>query len=155
MDLPDYTIEELEAQESLTFPSMTNDDAVDLGLVAVEVIREGDLNLAVRIVLGDDGDTVFQAKLKNTGPGNDAWLTRKAASALHFEHSSLLLRKQLERDNQMLDELSADHESLAAHGGAVLIRVDGEIVGTITMSGEPDHVDHAAVIETINRYLAR
>ena len=153
MDLPDYSIEELEAQESISFPTMTNDQAVELGLVAVEVIREGDLDLCVEIVLG--GDTVFHAKLKGTNSGNNPWLRRKAASAMHFGHSSLLLRKQLERDNQMLDDLSDDHEALAASGGSVLIRVGSEVVGTITMSGEPDHVDHAAVIETINRYSAR
>jgi uncharacterized protein (UPF0303 family) len=153
MDLPDYSIEELETQESLMFSSMTNDEAVDLGLIAVDVIREADLNLCVEIVLG--GDTVFLAKLKGTDAGNNPWLRRKAASAMHFGHSSLLLRKQLERDNQMLDDLSDDHEELAASGGSVPIRVGGEIVGTITMSGEPDHVDHAAVIESINRYLAR
>jgi uncharacterized protein (UPF0303 family) len=153
MDLPDYTIEELEAQELLTFSTMTNDEAVDLGMVAVDVIREADLNLCVEIVLG--GDTVFLAKLKDTNAGNNSWLRRKAASAMHFGQSSLLLRKQLERDNQMLDDLSDDHEVLAAHGGAVPIRVGTEIVGTITMSGEPDHVDHAAAIEAITRYLAR
>lgn len=153
MDLPDYTIEELEAQESLAFPTLTNDEAVDLGMVAVEVIREAGLNLCVEIVLG--GDTVFHAKLGGTNSGNNSWLRRKAASAMHFGQSSLLLRKQLERDNQMLDDLSVDHEVLAAHGGSVPIRVAGEIVGTITMSGEPDWVDHAAVIVTIKRYLAR
>ena len=153
LSLPDYTIEQLEAQESLAFETMTNDEAVELGLIAVDVIREAGLNLCVEIVLG--GDMVFHAKLKDTNSGNNSWLRRKAASAMHFGQSSLLLRKQLERDNQMLDDLSEDHEVLAAHGGSVPIRVGSEIVGTITMSGEPDHVDHAAVIETINRYLAR
>jgi uncharacterized protein (UPF0303 family) len=35
------------------------------------------------------------------------------------------------------------------------IRVGGEVVGTITMSGEPDVVDHAAVAETVRRFLTR
>jgi uncharacterized protein (UPF0303 family) len=153
MDLPEYTLEQLEAQESIEFASMTNEDAVDLGQVAVAVIREIGLSLCVEIVVG--GDTLFLAKLGSTGAGNNDWLKRKASTVRHFGTSSLLLRKQLERDNQMLDDLSDDHEALAAHGGAVPIRVGGEVVGTITMSGEPDWVDHAAVIETINRYLAR
>ena len=153
MDLPEYTIEQLEAQESIEFPSMNNEDAVSLGEVAIAVIRELGLSLCVEIVVGDD--TLFLAKLGSTGAGNVQWLSRKAATANHFGTSSLLLKKQLERDNQMLDELSDDHESLAAHGGAVPIRVGGELVGTITMSGEPDWVDHAAVIETIQRFLAR
>ena len=152
MDLPEYTIEELESQETIEFPSMTNEDAVELGEVGVAMIREIGLSLCVEIVVG--GDTLFLAKLGSTGAGNNEWLRRKAATANHFGTSSLLLKRQLERDNQMLDDLSEDHEALAAHGGSVPIRVAGEIVGTITMSGEPDWVDHAAVIETITRYLA-
>jgi uncharacterized protein (UPF0303 family) len=153
VDLPEYNIEQLEAQEQLAFASMTNEDAVALGEVAIEVIRETGLSLCVEILVG--GDTLFLAKLGSTGAGNNEWLRRKAASVRHFGQSSMLLRRQLERDNQMLDELSDDHEALAAHGGAVPIRVGGEIVGTITMSGEPDWVDHAAAIATIERYLAR
>jgi uncharacterized protein (UPF0303 family) len=152
VDLPEYTIEELEAQETLEFASMTNEDAVRLGEVAIEVIREIGLSLCVEIVVG--GDTLFLAKLGSTGAGNTQWLKRKAATANHFGTSSLLLKRQLERDNQMLDDLSDDHEALAAHGGAVPIRVGGEMVGTITMSGEPDWVDHAAVIAAITRYQA-
>ena len=39
-----------------------------------------------------------------------------------------------------------------AHGGAVPIFVNGEVVGSITMSGEPDVIDHALAAEAIRRY---
>jgi hypothetical protein len=35
------------------------------------------------------------------------------------------------------------------------IRVNGEFVGTITTSGEPDVVDHAVAAEAVRRFLAR
>lgn len=57
---------------------------MDLGLIAVQIIRERDLNLAVEIVL----------------------------------------------------------------------RVAGDIVGTITTSGEPDRIDHETSAEAIRRYLS-
>ena len=50
--LPNYTIASLETLASWEFPRLDNDDAVSLGLVAVEVIREWELSLAVRIVIG-------------------------------------------------------------------------------------------------------
>ena len=50
-DLPVLTAADVEAQPSIDLAEFTNDDAVELGLIAVEVIRERNLNLAVRIVL--------------------------------------------------------------------------------------------------------
>jgi uncharacterized protein (UPF0303 family) len=41
-----------------------------------------------------------------------------------------------------------------AHGGSIPILVAGAVVGTVTMSGEPDVLDHAAVSETVRRFLA-
>ncbi|MCU1533728.1 MAG: hypothetical protein JWR53_209, partial [Glaciihabitans sp.] len=47
-----------------------------------------------------------------------------------------------------------DHETHKAHGGSIPLFVGGELVATITMSGEPDVVDHATNAEAIKRYLA-
>ncbi len=147
--LPVYSITDLERLNDLELPSLTYDEAVSLGMVAVEVIRSWNLSLAVDIVLG--GDLVFRAKLEGTGPGNDEWLAGKAAVATSFGEPSLLVRKRREADGTA-DE-PGEHEELRFHGGSVPLRVAGEIVGTITMSGEPDAVDHEAAVEAIERYL--
>ena len=34
------------------------------------------------------------------------------------------------------------------------LRVCGQVVGTLTTSGEPDVVDHAVAAEAVRRYLA-
>jgi uncharacterized protein (UPF0303 family) len=131
--------------------SFDNDDAVALGLLAVEVIRHHHANLAVRIALR--GDAVFVAKLGTTGPGNDAWLAGKAAVAERFGEPSLLVRRRHEEaGTPFSDRDDVDHDALRAHGGAVPIFVGGDVVGSITMSGEPDVVDHALVAETIRRF---
>lgn len=152
-DVPDPSIEEVEAAEALEFPPMTNDDAVRLGEVAVHTIRELGLNLAVDIYLGDD--LVFRAKLGSTGPGNDPWLARKRAATLFFGTSSLLVRLRLAAEGRTLaDAEGADPDAMAAHGGSFPIRTDGVVVGTITMSGEPDVVDHSTVVTAVERFLA-
>jgi uncharacterized protein (UPF0303 family) len=150
--VPEYTVADLEHLNELEFESMTNDDAVALGLVAVEVIRDWNLSLAVDIVLADD--LVFRAKLKSTGPGNDPWLKGKAATALRFGEPSLLVKvRHLEAGTPFEDRDDVDHSTLKAHGGSIPLRVAGQIVGTVTMSGEPDGTDHEAAVEAIERYL--
>ncbi len=131
-----------------------NDDAVDLGLAALEVIDERELNLAVRIVLR--GDIVFQAKLGSSGPGNDPWLAGKHAVVMQYGESSLLVRRRHEAAGTPFEQLPGiDHDAFKAHGGSVPIKVNGETVGSITTSGEPDVVDHATSAEAVRRYLAR
>lgn len=152
-DLPLFTVNDVVAQPTIDLPSFDNDDGVDLGLVAIAVIRERNVNLAVRIVLR--GDVVFQAKLKSTGVGNDPWLAGKAAVVHLFGEPSLLVKLRHEQAGTPFDERDdVDHDVLKAHGGSSPIRVNGELVGSITTSGEPDVVDHAATAEAVRRYLA-
>jgi uncharacterized protein (UPF0303 family) len=151
--IPQYTVADLEYLNDIELPSLTNDEAVDLGLIAVAVIREWDLSLAVDIVLGED--LVFRAKLKSTGPGNDPWLKGKAATAIRFGEASFLVKtRHLEAGTPFEERTDVDHGALKAHGGSIPLRVAGEVVGTITMSGEPDAIDHEAVAEALTRYRA-
>ena len=152
-ELPVFTLDDLLSEPSFVLDAFTNDDAVELGLVAVAVIRERGANLAVRIVRGDD--VVFLAKLGTTGPGNDPWLAGKAATAVRFKEPSLLVRRRHEAAGTPFGERpDIDHDVFKAHGGAVPIIVEDAVVGTITMSGEPDVVDHDTTVEAIRRFLS-
>jgi uncharacterized protein (UPF0303 family) len=153
-ELPTYTVDDLEREPVLDVAEFTNDDGVDLGLAAVEVIDERGLNLAVRVVL--HGDIVFQAKLGTSGPGNEPWLAGKHAVVERFGEPSLLVRRRHEEAGTPFEELpDIDHDAFKAHGGSIPIKVNGETVGSITTSGEPDVVDHATSAEAVRRYLAR
>jgi uncharacterized protein (UPF0303 family) len=150
--LPTFTVTELEQLNELSVGEMTADDAVDLGLVAIALIRERDLNLAVDVTLR--GHSMFRAKLKNTGPDNDFWLDAKAAVATHFGEPSLLVKlRHLDAGTPFEDRDDIDHSRLRAHGGSVPLRNGGEVVGTITVSGEPDLLDHEVAAEALRRYL--
>jgi len=153
-ELPVFTVADLEAQPPLDVDAFVNDDAVDLGVTAIEVIRQRHLNLAVRVVLR--GDIVFQAKLRETGPENDEWLAGKAAVVERFGEPSLLVRRRHEEAGTPFGERDdVDHDALRAHGGSLPIRVAGELVGTITVSGEPDVIDHEVATEAVRRFRAR
>ena len=60
-DLPVVTIQELEELERLDLGFVDNELGVDLGLVAVELITERGLILAVEVIVS--GYVVFHAKL--------------------------------------------------------------------------------------------
>lgn len=149
---PEYTVEDVERAGRIELPHFTKEDAFELGTIAAGVIREWGVNLAVDIVIGED--LVYRAKLGTTGKGNDEWLAGKAAVARHFGESSLLVRLRQEQTGVPFTNLDLDHETLKAHGGSIPLRVDDEIVGTITMSGEPDVIDHETATEAVARYLA-
>ena len=138
-----------DACDRLRFEAMTSPELLQgHGELAIAVIREHGWNLAVRIVLR--GDIVFQAKLGTTGPGNDAWLAGKAAVVERFRAPSLLVRRRHEEAGTPF----ADDDMFRAHGGSMPILVNGELVGTITTSGEPDVIDHTATSEAVARFLA-
>ncbi|ADG75749.1 protein of unknown function DUF336 [Cellulomonas flavigena DSM 20109] len=152
-ELPTFTVAGLEAEPVLELPAFTQDDAVDLGLLAVAVVRERGANLAVRVELG--GATVFLAMTGSTGAGNVPWLEGKAAVVHRFGEASLLVRRRHEAAGTPFEERTdVDHDTVKAHGGAVPLRVGGEVVGTLTTSGEPDVVDHSVAVEAVRRYLA-
>lgn len=153
-DLPVFTLDELERMPRFELASFDNETAVSLGETAVEVIRERGLNLAVRIMVA--GDVVFVAKLGATGPGNDPWLQGKALVAEEFGEPSLLVRRRHEAAGTPFEDRDdVDHDVMRAHGGSVPVFVAGVVAGTITMSGEPDVVDHDAAVETLRRFSAR
>ena len=152
-ELPTFTVADLEAEPVLDLPAFTQDDAVALGLLAVAVVRERGANLAVRVEL--HGETVFLAMTGSTGAGNLPWLEGKARVVHRFGEPSLLVRRRHEAAGTPFDQLTdVDHDRFKAHGGSVPLRVAGEVVGTLTTSGEPDVVDHAVASETVRRYLA-
>jgi len=147
--LPEYTIEALEAEPALRVDAFTNEDAFELGTIAANVIRERALNLAVDIRIGDE--LVYRARFGSTGPGNDPWLTGKAAAVLRHRVPSLLVRLQTEARGEQPDT-SGDDDGIRVAGGSIPIFRGDDVIGTLTLSGEPDVVDHQTAAEAVARY---
>jgi uncharacterized protein (UPF0303 family) len=151
--LPTYTVSQLEEAGRIDLAHFTKEDAFELGTLAAGVIQERELSLAVDIVVGKD--LVYRAKLGNTGPGNDAWLEGKAAVARKFGAPTLLVKLRQAETGVPFTDLKLDHDKLKAHGGSIPLYVGGKLVATITMSGEPDVLDHETCAEAVNRYVAQ
>jgi len=150
--IPEYTLEQLEAEGRVELSHFTNEDAFELGTLAMAVTQEWGVSLSVDIVIGDY--LVYRARLGSTGPANDPWLAGKAAVANYFGDSSLLVKLRQEATGIPFTDLPLDHDVMRAHGGSIPIYVDGTLAATITMSGEPDVVDHETAAEALHRYVA-
>lgn len=145
----DYSIAQLEAVPEARFAEFTRDDAVRLGEVAVAVIRERELDLAVDVHLGEQ--LVFRAQLGTTGQKNADVIVGKRLVAKRFAHSSLLARLKKDADPSIADGLSDEYKFW---GGCIPIFVGDELVATISASGEPDVVDHAVIAEALDRFTS-
>ena len=150
--MPDE-ISALEAlEDELIFESFGLNDAWRVGSAAAEIILAAGYSLSVQIVLG--GRVVFKAAFNGVSQDTEPWLVGKAAAALLFESSSMRVRLRKDADPRVIEGL--DEDTYRTHGGSVPIRVRGRgIIGTITVSGEPDTIDHAVAIEALSRTLGR
>ncbi len=147
---PEYTIEQLESEPAVDLPSFSRDDAVRLGEIAIGVIREWALDLAVDIHIGDE--LAFRAQFGSTGQDNADTIQGKRLTAKKFGHSSLLAGLKKKADPSVGEDLDDRYKFW---GGCIPIFVRGELAATISTSGEPDdRIDHAAAEEALRRFLA-
>ncbi|TXK17644.1 heme-degrading domain-containing protein [Homoserinibacter sp. GY 40078] len=130
-------------ETELSFPAFGHDEGWRLGRTIRRLARERQLAVAIDVRLGEQ--QVFHSGLPGSTADNDDWIARKVRTTLRFGRSSLAIR--LERDLELAGFDWLDPATFAVSGGCVPIRVGGAIVGTATVSGLPDHEDHALVVE--------
>ena len=150
-------LEELVDQERrLVLPHLDYDDAARLGATIADLAQARRLPVVVRV----EADTpagvhiVFQRAFPGSSPTNDWWLGRKAAVVRRFGASSFAVGTRFRVEGTTFEEASGlDPERYAAHGGAFPLRVDGEVVGVVGVSGLAQQDDHALIIEGLTSYL--
>ncbi|HEY0246828.1 MAG TPA: heme-binding protein [Gryllotalpicola sp.] len=146
---PEYTLEQLQAEPRAEFASFTRDDATRLGETTVAVIRERGLNLAVDVHIGEE--LAYRAQLGTTGQFNAEVIAGKRLVVKKFGHSSLLARFRKEADPALAEGLGEEYKFW---GGSIPIFVGGELVATLSSSGEADVVDHETIAEALRRFQA-
>lgn len=133
---------------------LSNDDAINIGLLALKHAREQ--RLAIALEVHRAGRVVFRAALPGSTPDNDRWLTNKARVVESFQHSTMFERVRHEESG--IDFYAAtglSPESFAAHGGGVPLAVKGTgVIGALIVSGLPQVDDHNFAMDVLTRYLA-
>lgn len=143
-----------EAQD-LQFPQFSRNDALNLGLLLVELAAKRSLPIAIDIRSGDH--ILFHAALEGATPDNDIWIRAKSRAAVRFAAPSLLvgLRARLNGE-RVKDSDWLDPSSYAAYGGSFPLSVKGSgHVATVTVSGLPQKADHDFVVEALRLFRDR
>jgi uncharacterized protein (UPF0303 family) len=148
------TLEELRREEDgLALDAFDEQVAWQIGCWLVDHARRHEL--PVTIDLRRAGHQLFHAALPGTAADNDAWIERKVRLVMRTGHSSAYVRAMLEQQGGSIEQvLLLPEAEYAPHGGCLPIRVRGTgLVGTVTVSGLPQHEDHALVVLALRTHL--
>jgi uncharacterized protein (UPF0303 family) len=144
----------LDEEQILKLPSLTNNDAIEIGQIAVTLGSQRKLPIAIEVRI--DEWIVFHASLEGSKPENDWWINRKVAVVMLNQHSTMFERVSAEeRGVDWHQENGVTDETHAIHGGALPLISDDGFKGVLIISGLPQVEDHLLAIEVLTEFLAR
>lgn len=140
-----------EQEEILVFESFTNADALKLGIILADVVKDTPQPLSLRIFLEDT--IVFQYAMEGDAETRFGWTFRKYQLIKKTGHSSMHGKVRAMFLNELQD--LCEQPDLYGFGcGAFPITVKGQgIVGAIAVSGLPDPADHLYVTKALEEFL--
>jgi uncharacterized protein (UPF0303 family) len=150
-----FSSKQLLAEEQiLKLPSLTNNDAIEIGQIAVTLSSKRKLPITIEVRIGDW--IVFHASLAGSKPENDWWINRKVAVVKLNQHSTMFERVSAEeRGADWHKENGVTDETHAIHGGALPLITDEGFKGILVISGLPQVEDHLLAVEVLTEFLAR
>ena len=138
----------------LKLPALTNNEAIEIGQIAVIIGAQRKLPIAIEVRIGDW--IVFHASLQGSKPENDWWINRKVAVVKLKQHSTMYERVSAEeRGVDWHKENNLQDETHAIHGGALPLITDEGFKGILIISGLPQVEDHLFAVEVLTEFLAR
>ena len=142
-----------EQEEKFRFERFSRRDALNIGLKLIENAEKQAQPVAVEITV--NGLVVFRYFMEGSKPESELWLARKRNAVDLMETSSLRFFAELEDAGETFADRKLDPNEYAA-GGGFPIRLRGTgVIGSICVSGYPDHVDdHQLIINTLAEYFA-
>lgn len=138
-----------EQEHILRYESFTRENALELGLKIVELVKaNGWGNAAVRIV--EDNTTIFSYKMPGTSAENDWWMDRKLAVARRAGCSSL--RAYVDAKSGLREAFWEDRpENFASCGGCIpVFMTDASIPWAyVLVSGLAHYHDHQIIADAM------
>jgi uncharacterized protein (UPF0303 family) len=139
-------------EERLTFKTFSEEEAWKLGSAMRSMALERKLPLVMDIRIGIR--PLFYAALPGTTPENPDWVRRKINTVYRFEASSYRVVLQYQKKGEAFDAARGlDPMNYAPAGGGFPIRIAGNVVGVVTVSGVPQREDHNFVAESLSLHL--
>jgi uncharacterized protein (UPF0303 family) len=141
-------------EQNLKLPTLTNLDAIRIGLIATTLGNQRNLPIAIEIRIGNW--IVFHASLQGSKQENDWWINRKVAVVMLKQHSTMYERVSAEeRGVDWHKENNLHDDTHAIHGGALPLITDEGMKGILVISGLPQVEDHLFAVEVLTEFLAR
>ena len=135
-----------EQEEKLQFDHFSRADALALGLKLHENAKKQPTV---------NGLVVFRYFPDGALPDSELWLQRKRRSVELMEMSSLHFLAWLEENGETMESRKLPADDYAAGGGGFPIRLRGTgVIGSVCVSGMPDHMDdHRLVVDALAKLL--
>ena len=144
----------LDEEQMLKLPSVSNNDAIEIGQIAVTLGSQRKLPIAIEVRISEW--IVFHASLEGSKPENDWWINRKVAVVMLNHHSTMFERVSAEeRGVDWHKENGVTDETHAIHGGALPLITEEGFKGILIVSGLPQVEDHLLAVEVLTEFLAR
>lgn len=153
MDYEQADLELLEEQESgLCFPKFHSADALALGNELVHIACDYDREIGVRIVRESDEMVIFQYIMDGKDSRNIQYMESKRAAAKRCGHNSFWAYVDHELHGNW-QEMFDDVPAYLPCAGAYPIKVSGEWIATLMVSGLHNGQDHELMIRALSNYL--
>ncbi|KZP14246.1 hypothetical protein FIBSPDRAFT_868471 [Athelia psychrophila] len=145
------------SEELLRFATFTHADAFALGLrlkAAAEALPAADRKPVV-VDISVNGQCLFRYAAPGSSRDNDAWIARKKKTVERFAQSSYRIGRTLALAGTSLGKkYDVAEGEYAAHGGCWPITLRGGVmIGTITMSGLSQVLDHVVISRVLAEFL--
>lgn len=149
-------LKKCEAEEkNLVFEKFSREDAFKLGCLLYENSKKYPDPCCFEITV--NGLVVFRYFPTGTIADSELWLARKRNTVQLMEMSSLHFLAWLETNGETVEGRKLDANQYAAGGGGFpIILKDTGMIGSICVSGMPDHLtDHEILVNTIAQFLQK
>ena len=144
----------LEEEQILKLPSLSNQDAIEIGQIAVTLGNHRSLPITIEVRIGEW--IVFHVSLEGSKPKNDWWISNKVAVVMINHHSTMFERVSAEeRGVNWYKENGVTDQTHAIHGGAIPLITEEGFKGILVISGLPQVEDHLLAVEALTEFLAR
>ena len=149
-------LERVALQErELVLPRLDAQVAWELGTRLRTLAEERGLTVVIDV--RRFGQPLFYTALDGTTPDNAEWVRKKSNVVARFHRSSYAVGLSLKAKNEtLLEKYGLPVADYAAHGGSFPLDVAlAGVVGSATVSGLPQRVDHELVVEALCAELGR
>lgn len=139
----------LELERELSFEDFKHEDALWIGLEAINKVKSRQWRrIGVRIVFDDL--LIFQYLMNDKN--EDEWLKRKGHTVTQSGHCSYYV--YLNRESEAYASWISD-PAHGVSGGGFPIMIGGKCRGSICVSGMTQEADHALIIEVLKEHLSQ